>query len=64
MANKLRAIAKAIKELTYDETMEIAVSLRNAVRDRIDDDDMNFQVGSHTDWADLLHSWAEGALNP
>jgi hypothetical protein len=64
MANKLRLIAKAIKELTYDETVEIAVALRNAVRDRIDDDDMSFVIGNYADWADLIQGWAEGALNP
>jgi hypothetical protein len=64
MANRLRNIAKAIKELTYDETAEIAVSMRNAVQGRLDDDEMNFQVGNHQDWMDLIQSWAEGTLNP
>lgn len=58
MSNKLDAIARAIKLLTYDETEELARDLRNTVQGRMEDSPPWFDPKEERDWMEMIQDWA------
>ncbi|MCW2077889.1 UNVERIFIED_ORG: hypothetical protein M2193_000064 [Bradyrhizobium japonicum] len=59
MSNKLQAIARAIGQLTYRETEELANDLRQMVDGRTTDcSPPMFDAEKNVDWMELIQDWA------
>ncbi|MBP1296997.1 MULTISPECIES: hypothetical protein [Bradyrhizobium] len=58
MSNKLDAIARAIKALTYDETEELARDLHQTVKGRMEETPPWWKPTEQRDWMELLQDWA------
>lgn len=59
--NRILCIAKAVKQLTYDETSEVARDIVSMVQGRLQDD-IPFDPEDRENWMEFLQSWATGVV--
>jgi len=59
----LKRLARAIKALTFDDTQDMAIRLKNIVEGREDDDEYRFDKTSLHSWMDLIQGWANAELD-